>query len=678
MYHPSSSNRVADEQWVVGQGMVVPLGGILESSNTPLILGDSFSEPLSGKSARISGAYVEETQVLPHAGGYQALLDAAMLACEIQVLDLLKDYKDCVAVRQSEVPSCPQKQRSSLRDALDGLVKARTRSWAHMIHTAHNLERQRKEAKDLADNGGSIGMLPFPSTGLLVSAVIGMQIPDPGGSDLEVPVLGVEYDGATGQLIPLAGTMEDPDGKGLIPITLGARSIDPLTGEIGPVVGAYIDPQTRIVMPVTQSSGASIRRKPPVELLNALEEELSYRRVHWHHQRQKEEAVFGALKSLLQEISDTKSDWKFEKVAEKVKALENTIDLLQDCAQNEAQRRHTEELHFASIMPTDIVLLVSQVNQEEVEQQLLYLAMAQTFLEKVTQFIQKMHQDEARRRGQLQELLQGVNQQAEEVSRRPDLLTTRTVKILLTQEFQKNMMSRWTALDIVYIRLEHLRDLGELCVLEAKGILFGGLYRFGDYQLIGNRAAGHFHGAPDSTNKKMFPLLKQLISLLEADRNLFLSPDNLNLASRNEKDWAKLLPQCPLFKLLKEINEQLKANQETEELLQAKDHQQCTNQTKAKYQEADRPYIDIVDAQWSCEGKLLPLTLEKISVTELVVYRFGIFIVQLVKRSINAPEINLLLASSLPVNNYTRNAFRNSFFYQSLIEDMVLRFVGAQ
>ncbi|XP_043532533.1 uncharacterized protein LOC122540626 [Chiloscyllium plagiosum] len=74
--------------------------------------------------------------------------------------------------------------------------------------------------------------------------------------------------------------------------------------------------------------------------------------------------------------------------------------------------------------------------------------------------------------------------------------------------------------------------------------------------------------------------------------------------------------------------------------------------------------MDITDAQWTCEGRLVPVSLEMVSVPELVVYRFGIFVAQLVKRSINAPEIGILLASSLPANNYTHNAFRNSFFYQ--------------
>ncbi|XP_048471559.1 uncharacterized protein si:dkey-103g5.4 [Rhincodon typus] len=317
-------------------------------------------------------------------------------------------------------------------------------------------------------------------------------------------------------------------------------------------------------------------------------------------------------------------------------------------------------------MPTDIVLLISQVDKEEVEQQLLYLAMAHTFIEKVRQFIHKMCQEEVHQRGQLQKC---INQQ--ETFR----LKHQQVKMLLTREFHKSMMSRWAGLDIVCVRLEHLRDVAELCTLEAKDILSGELYCFGDYQLIGHGTMGQLYGAPYLTTQKMLPLLKQLIGLLETNKNIILSPDTLNLVTCHEKDRAKLLSQSPLIKLLKEINEQLKTNLKTEELWLENDHQQNTTQTEAKYQvpEADRPYIDITDAQWTCEGKLVPVSLETISVPELVVYRFGIFMAQLVKKSINAPEVNMLLASSLPTNNYTHNAFRNSFFYQHSQKTLFIR-----
>lgn len=39
---------------------------------------------------------------------------------------------------------------------------------------------------------------------------------------------------------------------GLVPIAIGAQSIDPLTGEHGPVIGAQMDPSAGVVVPVVQ------------------------------------------------------------------------------------------------------------------------------------------------------------------------------------------------------------------------------------------------------------------------------------------------------------------------------------------------------------------------------------------------------------------------------------------
>lgn len=49
---------------------------------------------------------------------------------------------------------------------------------------------------------------------MYVPALVGMEYPDPMGSGLSVPVLGCQTDLVSGIIIPLAGTMEDPDGKG--------------------------------------------------------------------------------------------------------------------------------------------------------------------------------------------------------------------------------------------------------------------------------------------------------------------------------------------------------------------------------------------------------------------------------------------------------------------------------
>lgn len=57
-------------------------------------------------------------------------------------------------------------------------------------------------------------MMCYPGTELWVPVLYGMEIPDPEGSGLMVPVLGVESDQNGTDATPLAGSMEDADGKG--------------------------------------------------------------------------------------------------------------------------------------------------------------------------------------------------------------------------------------------------------------------------------------------------------------------------------------------------------------------------------------------------------------------------------------------------------------------------------
>lgn len=87
-----------------------------------------------------------------------------------------------------------------------------------------------------------------------------------------------------------------------------------------------------------------------------------------------------------------------------------------------------------------------------------------------------------------------------------------------------------------------------------------------------------------------------------------------------------------------------------------------------------RAYIDIKDAQWMCRGaKVNHVDINKLSPLQFVVYQFGVFIAKLLQHSLDVPEVNLLLASELPPNDYTKNAFRNSFFYEHARKMLYIR-----
>nr|XP_015193128.1 PREDICTED: uncharacterized protein LOC107075667 [Lepisosteus oculatus] len=86
-----------------------------------------------------------------------------------------------------------------------------------------------------------------------------------------------------------------------------------------------------------------------------------------------------------------------------------------------------------------------------------------------------------------------------------------------------------------------------------------------------------------------------------------------------------------------------------------------------------RPFLDIVDAQWRCEGELVPLGSDRLSPREFLVYQHGLYLLGLLRTHTQVPEITLQLAASLPANDYTHNAFRHSFFYQEAEKTLFVR-----
>ena len=58
------------------------------------------------------------------------------------------------------------------------------------------------------------GMYEFTRTGQLLPILIGTTMEDASGTELQVPILGVERDRRSGAMRPLGGSMEDPEGQG--------------------------------------------------------------------------------------------------------------------------------------------------------------------------------------------------------------------------------------------------------------------------------------------------------------------------------------------------------------------------------------------------------------------------------------------------------------------------------
>ena len=133
-------------------------------------------------------------------------------------------------------------------------------------------------------------------------------------------------------------------------------------------------------------------------------------------------------------------------------------------------------------------------------------------------------------------------------------------------------------------------------------------------------------------------------------------PSAINM-EMSDQDLSNFLMTTPLFNQLSEIESIVKL-------------QSAVGGGTAQ---ATSPYIDLRDAQWVCSGDLVAVDIEKLQPANFVVYRFGVFVSNLLQARNNIPEVTILVASNLPPNNYTRNCFRNSFYYEHATKILFIR-----
>ena len=68
----------------------------------PIVPGDAFMEPLSGKMMRVSSCRIlshpgQSEKILPCAGGYQTYLDANLLLAEENVAEAMRELMDAIS-----------------------------------------------------------------------------------------------------------------------------------------------------------------------------------------------------------------------------------------------------------------------------------------------------------------------------------------------------------------------------------------------------------------------------------------------------------------------------------------------------------------------------------------------------------------------------------------------------
>lgn len=248
-------------------GEVIPLGGTSgdneRGDEIPILLGDSFMEPLSSRPLKVTSSRLigdgEELELEPIGGGYELVLDVGELYHQFRVIDTLRALKDAITGPQA---SSGRHETSLLESAIKDLSRLRGKALTHRLRFLHDIMRREERATLLLENGGSPGMYEFSATGQLLPILVGTACRDPSGTELDVPILGIEKDRETDSIIPLGGSMEDPTGDGLVPIMIGEKAVDPVTDEMSTICGVRLNKEFGVVEPMTLSSSAQKKRKP--------------------------------------------------------------------------------------------------------------------------------------------------------------------------------------------------------------------------------------------------------------------------------------------------------------------------------------------------------------------------------------------------------------------------------
>ncbi|KAJ1189260.1 hypothetical protein NDU88_006010 [Pleurodeles waltl] len=137
---------------------VIPLGGLHNQSGNVTLLADAFCEPLSRKEARIHGVTNERDELVPHAGGYQAVLEASILLAERRLIDALRQYKESTIDCLSRAKDDLSYEEGSLKAAIEDWKEAMSIKQQFMICRMWNLEKEQELVANFASKGGDLGM----------------------------------------------------------------------------------------------------------------------------------------------------------------------------------------------------------------------------------------------------------------------------------------------------------------------------------------------------------------------------------------------------------------------------------------------------------------------------------------------------------------------------------------
>ena len=128
-----------------------------------------YVEPLSGKVVRVHSGCLIDTDVHPSAGGFQALLDSSVMACQARVNDMMEHFSKAV-FNQTGTNINVRLEESNVIAALVELEKSRARMKSHLLRSQHDVERRLERAAILAVTGGCPGIVIYPALVLFEQA----------------------------------------------------------------------------------------------------------------------------------------------------------------------------------------------------------------------------------------------------------------------------------------------------------------------------------------------------------------------------------------------------------------------------------------------------------------------------------------------------------------------------
>ncbi|KAJ3590432.1 hypothetical protein NHX12_008383 [Muraenolepis orangiensis] len=662
-------------------GIVVPVGGV--------VLADSFIEPLSGRQARVGGASIRAGQTVAHAGGLQVFLDGMVLSSRARVLELLKVLTEGWSPGGAE-----RGNHGDHGDRFKAAAGELELAWGRSLHCLLQLQTRLRILMDwssaLQRDGGTLGLMQLPGCDSRVPALLGLEYPDPLGSGLSVPVLGSQAHLLTGHTVPLAGTMEDPNGKGLVAIRIGSLTVDPVTGVLAPVVGARLDVSRKTIVPVTASNWLAACHHVDTVQVEALQREVCVRRQYWQQQGQKEEKVLSDL------------DLRYLGGAPHA---------------NSNQRRVVQLSSLSLLLPPHVVPILTQGDEAEWELQCVWHSQLVSCLDSMEVTMERLHGD----------LEKGSPHQDTDWD-------------LRQKEHSEQSCSRQAQLETAVTNLQSSRHLSLLC---ADTAVLCHKFWYKDYGLSQHDGPRPCVKVASLVQQKALPLLEKLRQLLEDKQPASLSPstywhhagglstkqvygietsrawtasvpvatgissqslrEQLNSQSQDsalpvspqtdrhtassgnpcqenqpvkgcvapahvcvpaigEEEWVKLLELSPLFQLLRKVESKLKEQALDAGLLKAEFSEEQSNR-----------FVDVLDAQWTCEGELILLEVQTLSPRELLAYQHGLLLLRSLHTLQLTPDVSLHIAAGLPHNNYFGNAFRNSFFYHEAEERLFVR-----